>query len=166
MPLLHANRYCFKSDRKTIPPWFIIATSGYGTFASTRANWDKAEALRRSVFGRASKRHIQQTGRPLPRDNVILGGGVRSAGILAAYDPSRKPVQQQEEQGPEEQEQEQGLGSWQDPKSWSMAEWEERRLAGLEALRELGGVASAHPQRGADIIANKVQGSSSAAPTS
>jgi len=35
------HRYCFKAGRKTIPPWFAIATSGYGTYASTRTNWDK-----------------------------------------------------------------------------------------------------------------------------
>lgn len=38
------SRYVFKSGRKTIPPWLVIATSGYGTYASTRANWDKVRA--------------------------------------------------------------------------------------------------------------------------
>lgn len=39
------SRYCFKAGRKTIPPWFVIATSGYGTFASTRTNWDKVSLI-------------------------------------------------------------------------------------------------------------------------
>lgn len=40
------SRYCFKSGRRTIPPWFVIATSGYGTFASTRTNWDKVSSVK------------------------------------------------------------------------------------------------------------------------
>lgn len=43
------SRYCFKAGRKTIPPWFVIATSGYGTFASTRTNWDKVRDKRKET---------------------------------------------------------------------------------------------------------------------
>lgn len=40
------SRYCFKYNRKTIPPWLVVATSGFGTWASTCTNWSLAESLR------------------------------------------------------------------------------------------------------------------------
>ena len=43
------SRYCFKSGRKTIPPWFVIVTSGYGAYASTRTNWDKVSSSRQEI---------------------------------------------------------------------------------------------------------------------
>ena len=32
-------------------------------------------------------------------------------------------------------------GQWQDQKNWHLAEWEERRLKGLELVKTLGGLA-------------------------
>lgn len=98
------SRYCFKSGRRTIPPWFVLATSGYGTFASTRANWEKAEALRRQVLSSARAEYKQKHGAPLPRDGAIAGHGHRSAGILTRYDPARP-----EGSGKED---DRGLGAW------------------------------------------------------
>jgi len=40
------SRYCFKSGRKTIPPWLVICSSGYGQRPSTRENWDKVSCIR------------------------------------------------------------------------------------------------------------------------
>ena len=110
----------------------IVATSGYGTYASTRTNWDKAETLRRNQLTKTKEEYTKKTGKPLPRDALVLGSGYRKGGILKAYDPSRKVNDNSDERG---------LGTWQDPKSWHMAEWEERRLKGLELVKALGGFA-------------------------
>lgn len=74
------SRYCFKSGRKTIPPWLVIATSGYGQWASTRSNWDRAEDLRTSLLSKARADHQHRFGRPLPRDGLIAGQGFRKTG--------------------------------------------------------------------------------------
>lgn len=124
--------YCFKAGRKTIPPWFVIATSGYGTYASTRTNWDKAEHLRRNTLARAKAQYEERKGKPMPRDSLVLGSGYRKGGILQAYDPARKENDSQDERG---------LGAWQDHRSWHTAEWEERRVKGLQLIGRLGGLA-------------------------
>lgn len=103
------SRYCIKSRRKTIPPWFFIATSGYGTYASTRTNWDKAESLRRNVQAQRKAAYVEKTGRPMPRDNLVLGSAYRQAGIFAAYDPLRPEDAEDDDRG---------LGAWQDRKNW------------------------------------------------
>lgn len=121
---------CFKSGRKTIPPWFIVATSGYGAYASTRSNWERAESLRREVQSRAAEKHKQEKGTALPRDGYLNEGSHRQFGLLTLYDPSRP-----EGAGKED---ERGLGAWQDKSSWHLSEFEERRLKGLEELKELG----------------------------
>ncbi|PWN36733.1 uncharacterized protein FA14DRAFT_112436, partial [Meira miltonrushii] len=126
------SRYCTKAGRKTIPPWFVVATSGYGTFASTRTNWDKSENLRRNTLARAKADYEAKTGKAMPRDAFVMGSGYRKGGILYAYDPARKPNDLSDERG---------LGSLQDPQSWHLAEWEERRLKGLELIKTLGGLA-------------------------
>lgn len=89
----------------------MIATSGYGTYASTRTNWDKAEHLRRNILARTKADYQEQHGRPLPRDNLILGSGYRRGGILKAYDPSRKQNDSSDESG---------LGARQDQSSWHL----------------------------------------------
>lgn len=126
------HSYCFKSGRKTIPPWFVIATSGYGAYASTRSNWERAESLRREVQARASAKHLQEKGTPLPRDGYLNEGSHRKHGILTFYDPARP-----EGAGKED---DRGLGAWQDKSSWHLSEFEERRLEGLEELKKLGAV--------------------------
>ena len=122
------SRYCFKSGRRTIPPWFVLATSGYGTFASTRANWEKAEALRRQVLSNARAEHKQKHGAPLPRDGVVAGHGHRKAGILTRYDPARP-----EGAGKED---ERGLGAWQDKSSWALVSCAALRDACIESTTD------------------------------
>ncbi|KAK0533668.1 hypothetical protein OC834_002145 [Tilletia horrida] len=132
-PTLYAtavSRYCFKAGRKTIPPWFIIATSGFGTWASTRENFEKAEALRIQTLAVAKREYAARTGSELPRDGLWAGRGYRAHGIARLYDPSRP-----EGAGAADQ---RGLGAWQDKASWATAEWEERRVRGLEALKGYG----------------------------
>lgn len=126
------SRYCTKAGRKTIPPWFVVATSGYGTYASTHSNWSKAENLRRETLAKAKADHEAKTGKPMPKDSFVMGSGYRKGGILYAYDPARKPNDTSDERG---------LGSFQDPQSWHLAEWEERRVRGLELVKTLGGLA-------------------------
>ncbi|UZJ56887.1 hypothetical protein CBS101457_006207 [Exobasidium rhododendri] len=128
------SRYCFKAGRKTIPPWFAIATSGYGTFASTRTNWDKAENLRRNVQRQSLADHEAEYGKQMPKDSIVLGRSYRKAGILSAYDPSREEGAIDDDRG---------LGAWQDRKNWHLDEWEERRVERLAVLTALGGVVSA-----------------------
>lgn len=131
------HRYCFKSGRKTIPPWFIIATSGYGSYASTRTNWDKvrglvgsevsfsfvsqlirdltpnpkAENLRRRVLARCKAEYLEEKGKPLQRDSLVLGSGYRRGGILAKFDPSRPEGDSSHDVG---------LGAWQDRENWHL----------------------------------------------
>ncbi|PWN44052.1 hypothetical protein IE81DRAFT_345994 [Ceraceosorus guamensis] len=127
------SRYCFKSGRRTIPPWLVVATSGYGTFASTRSNWERAEGLRRNILSREQAKYQSKHGKAMPRDGIIEGGGHRKAGIMSVYDPARA-----EGVGKEDN---RGLGAWQDKASWNLGEFEERRLRGLEEVRTIvGGV--------------------------
>ncbi|KAE8266641.1 hypothetical protein A4X09_0g5703 [Tilletia walkeri] len=124
------SRYCFKAGRKTIPPWFIVATSGFGRWASTRENFEKAEALRIQTLAVAKREYAARAGSELPRDGLWAGRGHRKHGICRLYDPSRP-----EGSGPSDQ---RGLGAYQDQASWSIAEWEDRRVRGLEALEGYG----------------------------
>ncbi|CAD6884477.1 unnamed protein product, partial [Tilletia caries] len=98
------SRYCYKAGRKTIPPWFIVATSGFGTWASTRENFEKAEALRIQTLNVAKREHAARTGSELARDGVWAGRGYRKHGICRVYDPARP-----EGSGPSD---ERGLGAY------------------------------------------------------
>ncbi|PWN20486.1 hypothetical protein BCV69DRAFT_283371 [Microstroma glucosiphilum] len=125
------SRYCFKYGRKTIPPWFVIATSGFGTWASTRNNWDKAEEVRvRSAKGSFVKK----------------GGATKKLqpweGMLNAFDP--RVDKERGESG--EAKGEGVVASWCDRGYWSLSEWEPRRRQGLAYIEKLGGLA---PQAGA-----------------
>lgn len=67
------SRYVTKSGRKTIPPWFVFATSGYGVEEETRKNWEKvsrSKLLRplrnltstRGFSKKNKKKHTKKTG--------------------------------------------------------------------------------------------------------
>ncbi|EPQ28326.1 uncharacterized protein PFL1_04153 [Pseudozyma flocculosa PF-1] len=125
------SRYCFKSGRRTIPPWLILASSGYGTWASTRTNWTKAEELRAKVLRDTQREHRAKTGRELPRDGIIAGGGYRKAGFLTRYRLESERTGSDDER-------------WMDKADWQLDEFEERRLQGFERLkRTVGGVVPA-----------------------
>ncbi|PWN48457.1 hypothetical protein IE53DRAFT_389348 [Violaceomyces palustris] len=122
------SRYCFKAGRRTIPPWLVIATSGYGTWASTQTNWDKAETLRAKFLSESRSEYRRKTGKELPRDSYLLGSGFRKAGLLSAY------RLESERKGTEDE-------AWMSEGFWELKEWEERRVEGLERLsRVVGGV--------------------------
>jgi hypothetical protein len=42
------SKHCFKLGRKTIPPWFVLAYSGYSpsTSSDRLSNWEKSQKLR------------------------------------------------------------------------------------------------------------------------
>jgi len=133
------SRYCFKAGRKTIPPWFIVATGGFGTWASTRENFDQAEKLRIDTLAQAQREYAAtHSGSAMPRDGVLAGRGFRQAGLGRLFDLSRP-------EGAGGDDDERGLGKYQDRASWATAEWEERRIKGLEALREIGNVVPPAP---------------------
>lgn len=109
----------------------------------------QAENLRRNVLAKTKAQYQEETGKPLPRDALVLGSGYRKGGILSHYDPGRKEGDIQNTQG---------LGAWQDRKNWHtvsvqtpyhhhlilffQTEFEERRQRGLDAVRLLGGFAN------------------------
>ncbi len=112
------SRYCIKDrNRRTIPPWIVAATSGYGTFASTRTNWEKAESLRKSMLQAATRRN---GGKPLPTDNFFFGSGPSKHGILARFHECA-------ERGEE----------WTKPQAWEMSELDNRCSTHLSALQGL-----------------------------
>ncbi|KDN38092.1 hypothetical protein K437DRAFT_296417 [Tilletiaria anomala UBC 951] len=113
------SRYVFKAKRRTIPPWFTVATSGYGTFASTRENWTKSEVLRRDTIAAAKRR---KGGKALPKDNFFLGSGPRSAGIASRFHEA-------EARGEE----------WTKARSWELAEFEKERTEGLSQIQGVTG---------------------------
>ena len=67
-----------------------------------RASGGNVQAQRKAAYQ-------EKTGRPMPRDNLVLGSAYRQAGIFAAYDPMRP------EDGEDD---DRGLGAWQDRKNW------------------------------------------------
>lgn len=108
------SRYCFKYGRKTIPPWFVIATSGFGTWASTRNNWDKAEEVRvRSARGAAAKK----------------GGSTKKLqpweGMLNAFDPKVDKQRHSRDEASGEE----AVESWCERDYWSLVS--ELRLSSL-----------------------------------
>ncbi|CAO1628205.1 unnamed protein product [Sympodiomycopsis kandeliae] len=110
------SRYCFKHNRKTIPPWLVIATSGFGTWASTSTNWSLAESLR--------EKYAVERG----RSNSNKGGIVAAhEGLLSAYKNGHAGGGEQTR--------------WQEKEFWELNEWEQRRVKGLQKVKELGGLA-------------------------
>lgn len=110
---------------------------------------------------------LEKTGKPMPKDSIVLGSAYRKAGIMTAYDPSREEDAVDDDRG---------LGAWQDRKNWHIVsrigeqcyrmftllstnylslaqnEWEERRVKRLAALAALGGVASPKAHIHAEIL--------------
>jgi hypothetical protein len=104
-------RYCFKHKRRTIPPWLIVATGGFGTSARRRADWDKAESLRRDILEEARRKN---KGRPLRKDHFMLGGGESRYGLFSRFPEAAA-------EGAE----------WTKPSYWALDEFEETRAANL-----------------------------------
>ena len=114
------SRYVGKAGRRTIPPWLLIATSGYGTQPATRSNWDKAEKLRAYYLDKERKAYLEKTGKKSISAKVEAKL-VKRAALLRQFRT------ESERQGTEEE-------AWMSKSYWETDEWETRRKQGLERL--------------------------------
>lgn len=153
-PTLYAtvvSRYCAKYNRKTIPPWLVVASSGFGTWASTRANWDKAETCRERYASGARRLALARRGSSSGRG---IGGTVKpNEAFLSAFDPQVAKTGAAPT-GPDSTSSSAGSpagaasNDWMHPTAWSLVEWEARRQKGLEEVAGLGGLAPSAPMGG------------------
>jgi len=114
------SRYVCKAGRRTIPPWLMIATSGYGTQDSTRSNWEKAEKLRAYYLDKERKTFLEKTGKKSISAKVEAKL-TKKAALLRQY------RLESEREGTEEE-------AWMSKSYWETDEWETRRKQGLERL--------------------------------
>lgn len=114
------SRYVAKSGRRTIPPWLTIATSGYGTQANTRSNWQKAEKLRAYYLNKERNAYLEKTGKKTISAKVEAKL-IKKAALLRQF------RLESERQGTEEE-------AWMHKAYWHTDEWEERRKQGLQRL--------------------------------
>ncbi|KAJ1019388.1 hypothetical protein NDA16_004505 [Ustilago loliicola] len=114
------SRYVCKSGRRTIPPWLMVATSGYGTIPTTRSNWEKAEKLRVYYLEKERKAYLDKTGKKSVPAKVEAKL-IKKAALLRQFRTEG------ERQGTEEE-------AWMSKSYWEMDEWETRRKEGLERL--------------------------------
>jgi hypothetical protein len=114
------SRYVFKApSRRTIPPWIVIATGGYGSYASTRTNFQKAETLRRDILGQAVRKN---GGQSLSKDSFFRGGGYGRGGLLAQFHDAA--VRGEE---------------WTKPQAWELGEFEAMNTRNLANLKGTAG---------------------------
>lgn len=114
------SRYVCKANRRTIPPWLVIATSGYGTQPTTKSNWEKAEQLRNYYLDKHRKAYLESTGKKtIPAK--VEAKLVQKAALLRQF----RTVGERE--GTEEE-------AWMSKSYWHIDEWETRRKEGLERL--------------------------------
>lgn len=114
------SRYVGKAGRRTIPPWLLIATAGYGTQPATRTNWQKAEKLRAYYLEKERNAYLQKTGNKSVSAKVEAKL-VKKAALLRQFRT------ESERQGTEEE-------AWMSKSYWETDEWETRRKQGLERL--------------------------------
>lgn len=114
------SRYVCKASRRTIPPWLMIATSGYGTEPATRSNWEKAEKLRTYYLDKARKAYLDKTGNKSVSAKVEARL-IKKAALLRQFRTEG------ERQGTEEE-------AWMYKSYWELDEFETRRKRGLDRL--------------------------------
>lgn len=114
------SRYVCKAGRRTIPPWLLIATSGYGTHETTKGNWEKAEQLRNFYLDKHRKQYLESTGKKTISAK-IEAKLAKKAALLRQF----RTVSERE--GTEEE-------AWMSKSYWHTDEWETRRKEGLERL--------------------------------
>ncbi|SPO30206.1 uncharacterized protein UTRI_05670 [Ustilago trichophora] len=120
------SRYVAKANRRTIPPWLVIATSGYGTQPNTKTNWEKAEKLRNYYVEKGRKQYLAKTGKKTIPSKVDAKL-VKQAALLRQFRT------QAERQGTEEE-------AWMSKSYWHLDEWETRRKQGLQTLADTVGI--------------------------
>ncbi|CAO1617649.1 unnamed protein product [Parajaminaea phylloscopi] len=163
------SRYTPKFQRKTIPPWLLIASSGFGTWASTRANWDTAEELReRYAQDKRTQPHQQQAqGQSTPAAGAATTAsgtsnrtrrGPPQTAFLAAFDPAFSRAEDGADESSKQQSEDKSK-AWMRSSAWSLTEWEARRLEGLAYIDKLGGRCL-----GPDTVANIVAASAAPLP--
>ncbi|CBQ70833.1 conserved hypothetical protein [Sporisorium reilianum SRZ2] len=114
------SRYVCKAGRRTIPPWLLIATSGYGTLPTTKGNWDKAEQLRNVYLEKHRKAYLESSGKKsIPAK--VEAKLVKKAALLRQFRTAS------EREGTEEE-------AWMSKQYWHTDEWETRRKHRLERL--------------------------------
>ncbi|GAC96815.1 hypothetical protein PHSY_004399 [Pseudozyma hubeiensis SY62] len=114
------SRYVCKAGRRTIPPWLMIATSGYGTLPPTKSNWDKAEALRVKYLEQEREAYRNKTGRKTV-SNKVDAKLIKKAALLRQFRT------ESERKGTEDE-------AWMSKAYWETDEWETRRKEGLARL--------------------------------
>lgn len=120
------SRYVCKAGRRTIPPWLMIATSGYGKEASTRSNWEKAEKLRAHYLEKERKAYLEKTSKKTVSAKVEAKL-IKKAALLRQFRT------ESERQGTEEE-------AWMSKSYWETDEFETRRKQGLERLNASVGI--------------------------
>jgi hypothetical protein len=73
------SKHCCKFGRKTIPPWFVLAYSGYSPSASSD-NWDRSESLRVEIQARDKRSNplkalVPVRGDELPQEDWMSAKG-------------------------------------------------------------------------------------------
>ncbi|EST06014.1 hypothetical protein PSEUBRA_003867 [Kalmanozyma brasiliensis GHG001] len=116
------SRYVCKSNRRTIPPWLWIATSGYGA----KSNWDKAEKLRVHYLEKARNEYRAKTGKKTisKKADAKLR---KSAALLKQFRTEGEKTGAEEE-------------AWMDKSFWDTHEWEQKRKVGLAKLGATVGI--------------------------
>lgn len=116
------SRYVCKAGRRTIPPWLMLATAGYGP----KSNWAKAESLRELYLNQTRQAHIAKTGSPhiSAKMNKKL---TRRAALLRQY------RLESERTGSEDE-------AWMNKSYWETEQWEAQRKQGLLALADSVGI--------------------------
>ncbi|SNX82803.1 uncharacterized protein MEPE_01509 [Melanopsichium pennsylvanicum] len=114
------SRYVCKAGRRTIPPWLMIATSGYGTTPATRSNWEKAEKLRVYYLEKERKAYLDKTAKQSISAKV-QSKLVKKSALLRQFRT------ESERQGTQEE-------AWMSKAYWEIDEWETRRKRGLDRL--------------------------------
>ncbi|TKY89371.1 hypothetical protein EX895_001902 [Sporisorium graminicola] len=114
------SRYVCKAGRRTIPPWLLIATSGYGTHTTTKSNWEKAEQLRNSYLDKHRQQYLESTGtKTIPAK--VEAKLVKKAALLRQFRTVAERAGTEDE-------------AWMSKSFWHTDEWETRRKEGLQRL--------------------------------
>lgn len=116
------SRYVCKAGRRTIPPWLLLATCGYGPVS----NWTRAESLRESYLDQQRKAHIAKSGSsriPAKMAKKLT----RRAALLRQYRLESERTGSADEE-------------WMSKSYWATEQWEAQRKQGLVTLADTVGI--------------------------
>lgn len=115
------TRYCVKSSRRTVPPWLVIATHGYG--ADGAASWLKAEQLRAEAAQDPELQRINE----------------RSHRAWYSHKPKEPTLYQAYFAALDREKNGAPSTAWTKPETWDLGPLEADRLKGLSLLKGTGG---------------------------